>query len=638
MPPDQPNEPLSSGPGSTRPDASPAGDEAAADTTATDTAAGLAFEDFYLASRRRLVLEAYALTGDLSATRSAVRDAFTAARHHWAKVSRLPDPEEWVRPRAWAMAQRRHVGRIWHRETGIGPEQKQVLDALHHLPDQQRKILLLVHLAGLTTAATGRELGETTPRVERQLALAVRSFCEETGTPPDEVPAALESLGPLAEAAALPPVSAIEDGGRRRRRTHALVGTVLAVALTLVGGVFVTAGGDVERSASAAPEAPAPAPVTEDMLLTLDQVRRLAPGAPWRLLGTSDNTSGTGINTVCQNTRFADPRGRGAFVRKFAAAGTPRRDYLQTVEVSRSEQAAAAAYRTTLGWFAGCAEARLQLLNAYRVRGLGEEAQMLKLRIPGEVGRTYVVGLARSGALTVSTVLETRGGRPAQIRRAASVLTTAVRNLCESDPSGPCPTSVRAAPVLPPPSGETPGTLAVADLPVVGKVNKPWVGTKPRPARPNVAATTCDRADFIRAGAPRAATRTFLIPQARLPKRFGITQTVGRFAGPRKAHAFVQQVSAAMARCEKRDLGAQVSSELAEPDGYRGSEYALWRLDSEINDKSTVGFWMGVTRVGPYVAQVTFTPAGPTDIDEVTFQALITRARDRLFELPRRAS
>ena len=192
--------------------------------------------------------------------------------------------------------------------------------------------------------------------------------------------------------------------------------------------------------------------------------------------------------------------------------------------------------------------------------------------------------------------------------------------------------------MLPPPSGETPGTLAVADLPVVGNINKPWVGTKPRPARPNVAATTCDKANFVRSGAPRATTRTFLIPQAKLPRRFGITQTVGRFAGPAKAKAFVRKVSAAMASCEKRDLGAEVSSEVVEPRGYRGSQYALWRLDSEINDQSTVGFWMGVTRVGPYVSQVNFTPAGPNDVDEVTFQSLITRARDRLFELPRRAS
>ena len=49
------------------------------------------FDDFYLASRRRLVLSAYALTGDLAAARNGVETAFVAARHHWRKVRRLPD-------------------------------------------------------------------------------------------------------------------------------------------------------------------------------------------------------------------------------------------------------------------------------------------------------------------------------------------------------------------------------------------------------------------------------------------------------------------------------------------------------------------------------------------------------------------
>lgn len=607
-------------------------------TGADPRAAGADFDEFYLASRRRLVLETYALTGDLSAARDAVRDAFVAARHHWGKVSRLGDPEEWVRPRAWAMAQRRHVRRPWHREKGIEPEQRSVLRALHHLSDHHRKVLLLVHLAGLSTAAVGRELGDTTPRVEQHLDEATRSFSEATGTAPDEVLAALESLAPIAEAAALPPLTLVERGGRRRRRTHAVVGVAMVLVLALAGGFFVTAGGDVEQApAASAVRKAAPDPVTEDRLLTLDQVRGLAPrGERWRLLGTSDNTSGSGINSVCQDTRFADPRGEGTFVRKFATVGAPRRTFVETVEISRSPRDAAAAYRTTLGWFAGCDEARLQLLNAYRLRGLGEQAEMLKLRVPGRTSRTYVVGLARSGSLTVSTVLQTPGDRAVEVRRSAQALEQAVRNLCASDPSGPCPTTVRAAPVLPPPSGEAPGTLAVADLPVVGRVNKPWVGTDPRPARPNVAATTCDKADFVRGGAPRATTRTFLIPQASLPRRFGITETVGRFTSQRRAEAMVEKISASMASCEDRDLGAQVSREFVQPRGYRGSELALWRLDSEIAEDRTVGFWMGVARVGRYVAQVNFTPAGDADIDAVTFQALLSRARDRLFELSAR--
>src|SRR5680860_174462 len=196
----------------------------------TSSSAGPDFDQFYLASRRRLVLEAYALTGDLSAARSAVRDAFVPARQHWGRVGRLSDPEEWVRPRAWAMAQRRHVARLWHREKGLTDEHKGVLDALHRLPDQQRKVLLLSHLAGLGIAEIGRELGETPAQVEHLLDVAATSFCRRTdctkeGATDDGVLNAIESLAPIAEAAALPQLVAIHRGGCRRR-LHAVVGVV----------------------------------------------------------------------------------------------------------------------------------------------------------------------------------------------------------------------------------------------------------------------------------------------------------------------------------------------------------------------------------------------------------------------------
>ena len=496
----------------------------------------LEFDEFYLASRRRLVLQAYALTGELAAARSAVRDAFVAARHHWRKVSRQADPEEWVRPRAWAMAQRRHVAHLWHREKGLTAGQKSVLDALHHLPDQQRKALLLAHLASLTTARIGRELGHPVATVERQLEDAAASYCRETGVAPTSIRQSIETLAPIAEAAALPRPMMIHRNGRRRRRLHAVVGTVGLVLLTVLGGQLVAHGAGATGSAHPATHSREAPEMSRARLLNLAQVTALAPSGRWTLVGTTDNTEGSGINSVCQTTRFADPRGSGTFVRRFEARSDPRRSYVQTVEVSRTPEAAAAAYRTTMGWFAGCTEARLQLLNAYSVTGMADEAQILRLRIPNKVRRTYVVGVARTGNLTVSTVLETVGGQPPPIKDATRGLTDAVRNVCMSKAAGKCPMFTRVAPVLPPLSGETRGTLAVADLPVVGRIDKPWVGTQPTPGRPNVAATTCDKADFARSGARRPLTRTFLIPQARVPRRFGITETYGLFpqvqAGP----------------------------------------------------------------------------------------------------------
>ena len=47
------------------------------------------FDAFYSQTRDRLLVLAFALTGDLPASRGAVRDSFIAAWHHWAKVRRL---------------------------------------------------------------------------------------------------------------------------------------------------------------------------------------------------------------------------------------------------------------------------------------------------------------------------------------------------------------------------------------------------------------------------------------------------------------------------------------------------------------------------------------------------------------------
>ena len=62
---------------------------------------------------------------------------------------------------------------------------------------------------------------------------------------------------------------------------------------------------------------------------------------------------------------------------------------------------------------------------------------------------------------------------------------------------------------------------------MVPKVSRPWVGTEAREARDNVAATTCDRTDFAVDPVRSNVTRTFLIPDARLPATFGVTETAG---------------------------------------------------------------------------------------------------------------
>jgi hypothetical protein len=314
---------------------------------------------------------------------------------------------------------------------------------------------------------------------------------------------------------------------------------------------------------------------------------------------------------------------------------------LQTVEVSQSPGAAASTYRTTLGWFAGCTDARVRLTGAYRIHDLGDEAEAVRLTVqPLPRSRTqptsYLVTVARSGMLTTTTVLQSATAAAAPLQPVLAASAASLHAMCRTSAVDDCRTATATAVPDLPRSGEAPGMLATVDLPAVSAITKPWVGTDPVRGGPNLAATTCDQADFARSGA-KPQSRTFLIPeQADLPQRFGLTETVGTFRTPAAAAAFVAQVRARMQTCEKRQLGSKVSQHLEQgrADRRAGATYSAWRQTAEINaKKATVSYWMGIAQLGRSVAQVNFAPAGSADLDAATFRALVVRARDRLAEL-----
>jgi len=585
------------------------------------------FDEFYVNTRRRVVLQTFAVTGDLVASRTAVRDAYVAARHHWGKVGRMPDPEQWVRPRAWAIAQRRHTTRPWHKEKSLAADQAELLDALHKLADVERKTLVLTHLAVVPLGAIGREIGETQERAEQHLQQATAATALALDGDSTSIRGRLEALGPVADTVRLPRPAAIRRSGLRRRRNHAVLGAALAVLVTIGVGALVLPD-------SASPARPRPAAlVSKKMLLSPEQVAPMAAKQAWQVTGTTNNTEAQWQNTMCQGARFADPKGLGTWVRKFTTPA-PARGLVQTVEISNSPGAAKQAYDTTLGWYAGCAAPRIQLVDAYVVHGLGEQAELLRMRIPGQQPRSYLVGVARTGALTTSAVLETPTAGPPDAGLMVNALSASVQDLCSSKVAGTCVGAVSAEASLPPPSGEAPGMLAIADLPAVADVMQPWAGTDPAPAKVNVAATTCDDADFTKSGAQKAVTRTYLIPNAGLPDRFGLSETLGQFATTADATAFVGRIAARMKSCPKRDLASKVSHAAVHLGQGGTPSYALWRLENQVNkQEDVVPFWMGVVQVGSYVAQVTLTPVGKYDVDQAAFEALVVRARDRLHEV-----
>lgn len=604
------------------------------------------FDAFYKDARDRLLLQTYALTGDLPASRSAVRDAFVAAWHHWRKVSRLDDPEAWARPHAWAHAQRRHTARLWHREKGLDPEVLATLDALGKLPVNQRKTLLLTQLSSVSMADMAREVGLPQAQAERELQRATAQFAVHRDVATTSVRAMFEPLREhVAAAVRWPRSTIIRRAGTRRRRTHTAVGAVgAAVALVVTGalvtdvaGVRPTLGRDDHAATTAtemdgtARRVATPETLPDSAMLTARQVAKGVSGPRWRVGETNDNTGGDGLVLPCQQERYADPRGTAALLRTFdAGKGKDAAAAFQVTEVSGSGKAAGRTFDRTLDWYAGCGDARVQLLSTHRVARVGDEAMMLVLRAWKQPS-TMVVGVARSGQLTTTTLSRVPGERAPDLDRSAGLLATAVDGLCRLPDAGACAGRPRHAVAPAVPVGQVPGMLGEIDLPPVTGVVRRWVGTEPRRAVTNVAATSCDRADFSAPPMTNNMTRSFLVPGAKVPDEFGLTETVGSMPAAR-AHAFVERVRSRLDACPDKDLGTDVS--LLAEQTTRTSDLSVWHVSTEISDKSTVDFLMGIARDGTSIAQVGFVPSGRVTMASGAFPALVRRALDRLAAMP----
>ncbi len=609
------------------------------------------FDAFYKDARDRLLLQTYALTGDLPASRSAVRDSFIVAWHHWRKVSRLPDPESWVRPHAWSHAQRRHTARLWHRDKSLDDETLATLDALGKLPVTQRKALLLTHLATLSMGDLAREVGLPRAEAERQLQTATAQFSVHRDVPTTHIRPLFEPIRAHTESAPWPRPTIIRRAGAARRRTHTLVGAAVAVAAVVVSGSLVTDAQGVRPTLDREPqvaagtnrpsapptgepgEAAAPS-FTEDTLLTADQVSARVPGKRWAAGTTTDNTEGNGLVTPCQTDRFADPKGRATLVRTFesgAAGGTPGSRAVQVAELSSTDKRADRAFDTTVGWYAGCMQPRVQLMTTKRVQGVADDALLLVLRSWEAPGTTYVAGVARTGRITTTTMTRTPVAGSPSLPSAARLLASAVEGLCDQPDAGTCVSTPKVKPVRPVSAGLVPGMIGEVDLPPVARVMRPWVGTEPRKALTNVAATSCDGADFDQPAISHNVTRSFVIPGTRLPDEFGLTETAGTMAAPR-ARAFVKRIRARMDSCPERDLGTEVSRLTHSVAPAR--DLSVWRVTTELSDKRSVTFLMGVVRDGTAVAQVGFVPFRRVTMGPDAFVALVRRAAERLPEMP----
>jgi DNA-directed RNA polymerase specialized sigma24 family protein len=597
------------------------------------------FDAFYADARDRLLVLAFALTGDLPASRGAVRDAFIAAWHHWNKVGRLADPEAWVRPHAWSHAQRRHTARIWHRDKSLDPEVRATLDALAKLPVVTRKTLLMTQLTAASREDMAREVGLPLDEAERRLQTATTQFALHRQVPSTSVRPLMDRLVEHCANQRWPRATIIRRAGAGRRRTYAIAGALLVVAALVGSGFLVQDTNGVHPTLAAAGDRLSSVPppsgtgttdpeVTTTALVTRAQVRTALPGRTWRITGTDPAQRAT---LPCQRHAYADPDAETTLVRNFRAQVHAQQSPMaavQTVEYSRDDAGAARGYTAATRWFAGCLTPQTQLLSVRRVSGLGDQAQQYVFRAwEPQAPVTFVLGIARTGRVTTVALTSTAGVETPDEQGNLRLLTTAVDDLCTTPVGGLCASTVHAATVPAPAAGSLPMMISEFDLPPVTGVPQPWVGTTPRQAVQNAAATGCDDSSFHGHGWTHDTTRSFLVPDGHLSAAFGLTETVGRLPTTR-AGAFVTSVRTKLATCPHRDLASTVKP-LA-----HGPMFSVWRVRTQVSKKQTMTFYMGVVRRGGAVAQVGFVPDGTHTMAPAQFVALVRRAGERLRAMP----
>jgi RNA polymerase sigma-70 factor (ECF subfamily) len=155
------------------------------------------FDAFYAGSSRRVLGHLYAMTGNRAEAEDAVAEAYARAWQRWPIVRNCDSPEAWVRrvaSRIAVSAWRKAVNRIraHHRDTldhevgGMSPDHVALVHALRRIPADQRRVIVLHHLVGLSVAEISQEVGAPSGTVKARLARGRQAMARHLSDPMED--------------------------------------------------------------------------------------------------------------------------------------------------------------------------------------------------------------------------------------------------------------------------------------------------------------------------------------------------------------------------------------------------------------------------------------------------------------------
>ncbi|MFI6225956.1 sigma-70 family RNA polymerase sigma factor [Micromonospora echinospora] len=146
------------------------------------------FDTFYATTSRRVLAHVAMMVSSRAEAEDSVAEAYLRAWNRWDRISRYENPEAWVRQVAYrhaVSAWRKAVNRIsaHRRDTtpgqhveALSPDHVAIVAALRQLSANQRRVIVLHHIAGLSVAEIHHETGVPAGTVTTWLARGRRTM------------------------------------------------------------------------------------------------------------------------------------------------------------------------------------------------------------------------------------------------------------------------------------------------------------------------------------------------------------------------------------------------------------------------------------------------------------------------------
>lgn len=156
------------------------------------------FDEFYASNYGRLVVQVFAITGNLADAEDDVQEAFARASVRWGRVGGYDSPEGWVRRVALNLAftglrRARRLLEVLSRAPAPPPvaplpaESLALVAALKALPLGFRQVLVLHYLADLPVERVAGQLGIAVGTAKSRLARAREALARQLVDGEEEV-------------------------------------------------------------------------------------------------------------------------------------------------------------------------------------------------------------------------------------------------------------------------------------------------------------------------------------------------------------------------------------------------------------------------------------------------------------------